>query len=99
MHKVIERTRIVPNIHLLRVEAPDVVRKVQPGNFVILKIDEVAERVPLTVADWDEQTGILTCVLMTVGEDVDWHHLRHWAMKLGVADLLKRATAEVGTSQ
>jgi ferredoxin--NADP+ reductase len=67
VHKVIERTRIVPNIHILRVEAPSVVRKVQPGNFVILKIDEVAERVPLTVADWDEKTGIVTCVLMTVG--------------------------------
>jgi ferredoxin--NADP+ reductase len=67
MHKVVERTRIVPNIHLLRVEAPEVVRKVKPGNFVIVKIDEVAERIPLTVADWDEQTGILTIVFMTVG--------------------------------
>jgi NAD(P)H-flavin reductase len=38
MHKVVERTRIVPNIHLLRVEAPAVVRKVVPGNFVIVKI-------------------------------------------------------------
>ena len=45
MHKVVERKRIVPNIHLLRVEAPDVVRKVVPGNFVILKIDEIGERI------------------------------------------------------
>jgi ferredoxin--NADP+ reductase len=67
MHKVVERARIVPNIHLLRVEAPDVVRKVKPGNFVIVKIDEVAERIPLTVADWDEKTGILSIVFMTVG--------------------------------
>ena len=44
MHKVVERTRIVPNIHLLRLEAPEVVRRVVPGNFVIVKIDEVAER-------------------------------------------------------
>ena len=67
MHKVVERTRIVPNIHLLRVEAPEVARKVQPGNFVILKIDGVAERIPLTVADWDEETGTITMVVMTVG--------------------------------
>ena len=43
MHKVVERTRIVPNIHLLRLEAPEVVRRVVAGNFVIVKIDEVAD--------------------------------------------------------
>ena len=67
MHKVVERTRIVPNIHLLRLEAPEVVRKVVPGNFVIIKIDEIAERIPLTVAEWDQETGILSIVFMTVG--------------------------------
>ena len=67
MHKVVERTRIVPNIHLLRLEAPDVVRRVTPGNFVIVKIDEVAERIPLSVADWDRETGIISIVFMTVG--------------------------------
>lgn len=67
MHKVVERTRIVPNIHLLRVEAPDVIRRILPGNFVIIKIDDVAERVPLSPAAWDDETGILSIVFMTVG--------------------------------
>jgi ferredoxin--NADP+ reductase len=67
VHKVVERTRLVPNIHLLRVEAPDVVGKLQPGNFVILKIDEIGERIPLTAAEWDKETGILSMVFMTVG--------------------------------
>jgi ferredoxin--NADP+ reductase len=67
MHKVIERKRLVPNIHLLRVSAPDVARKVEPGNFVIVKIDETAERIPLTVADWNKDDGTLSIVFMTVG--------------------------------
>lgn len=67
MHRVVERTRLVPNIHLLRVEAPDVVRKLLPGHFVIVKIDEIGERIPLTAAEWDENTGILSMVFMTVG--------------------------------
>ena len=46
----------------------------------------------------DRQWRDVLGVLMTVGEDLDQHHLRHWAMKLGVADLLKRAMAEVDTS-
>ena len=46
----------------------------------------------------DRQWRDVLGVLMTVGEDLDWHHLRHWAMKLGIADLLERATAEVDTS-
>ncbi len=51
--------------------------------------EEVSDR------QWRDVLG----VLMAVGQDLDWHYLRHWAMKLGVADLLKRATAEVGTSR
>ncbi len=46
----------------------------------------------------DRQWRDVLGVLMTVGEGLDWRHLRYWATKLGVADLLKRARAEVGTS-
>jgi ferredoxin--NADP+ reductase len=92
VHKVVERRRIVPNIHLLRVEAPDVVRKVQPGNFVIVKIDEVAERVPLTVADWDEKTGILTIVVMTVGAST------HRLARLEAGDEIEACVGPLGRS-
>ena len=93
MHKVIERTRIVPNIHLLRLEAPAVVRKVEPGNFVIVKIDEVAERIPLTVADWDEETGIITIVFMTVGAST------HRLAKLEAGDEIEAVVGPLGKSQ
>jgi ferredoxin--NADP+ reductase len=57
----------VPNIHLFKVEAPDVAQKVQPGEFVIIRIDEKGERIPMTVADWDREEGSVTIVFMEVG--------------------------------
>jgi ferredoxin--NADP+ reductase len=67
MNRVIERRMLVPNIHLLTIEAPFVARKIQPGHFVIVKVDEYGERIPLTVADWDREKGIVSCAFMQVG--------------------------------
>jgi len=67
MNKVVERKMIVPNIHLLTVEAPLVAQKIQPGQFVIIKVDEPGERIPLTVADWDRDRGTVSCIFMQVG--------------------------------
>jgi ferredoxin--NADP+ reductase len=65
--RIVERRMIVPNLHILTVEAPDVVEGVRPGNFVILRPDEQGERIPLTVADWDARAGTVTSVFMQVG--------------------------------
>jgi len=67
MAKILRQERLVPNIHLLEVEAPEVARKSQPGQFVILMPDERGERIPLTIADWDESRGSVTSVFMIVG--------------------------------
>lgn len=67
MNKIIEREMIVPNIHLLTVEAPMMASKIRPGHFVIIKVDETGERIPLTVADWDEKKGTVSCAFMQVG--------------------------------
>jgi NAD(P)H-flavin reductase len=67
MAKILRRERLVPNIHLLEVHAPEVARKCQPGQFVILMPDERGERIPLTIADWDEKRGSVTSVFMLVG--------------------------------
>jgi ferredoxin--NADP+ reductase len=64
---IVERRMIVPNLHLLTVEAPEVVAAAQPGNFVILRPDEQGERVPLTLADWDAEAGTATSVFVQVG--------------------------------
>ncbi len=67
MYKILHREDLVPGIHLFRVEAPAVAAKAQAGQFVIVRVDEKGERIPLTVADWDREEGSLTIVFMEVG--------------------------------
>jgi ferredoxin--NADP+ reductase len=67
MTKIIRRERLVPNIHLLEAEAPEVAKRCKPGQFVMLMPDEFGERIPLTIADWNEDKGTVTSVFMTVG--------------------------------
>jgi NAD(P)H-flavin reductase len=71
MAKVLRRERLVPNIHLVEVHAPEVARKCRPGQFVILMSDERGERIPLTIADWDAKKGSVTSVFMIVGTSTE----------------------------
>lgn len=64
---VLAREPLAPNLQLLTVRAPLVASKIQPGQFVIIRADEYAERIPLTVADWDREKGTVSCVFMQVG--------------------------------
>ena len=67
MYRIMLREDLVPGIHLFKVEAPAVARKAQAGQFVVLRVDEKGERIPLTVADWDREEGSITIVFMEVG--------------------------------
>ena len=67
MYKVIERLMIVPNVHLLTLEAPAVAREIQAGQFVIVRVDEEGERIPLSVADWDARRDLITVSVLNVG--------------------------------
>jgi len=67
LYKILLREDLVPGIHLFQVAAPAVAKKAQPGQFVVVRIDEKGERVPLTIADWDEGGGSVTIVFMEVG--------------------------------
>jgi len=58
---------IVPNLHLLKVHAPDIASGIQPGQFVIIHAGEGSERIPLSAADWDRNEGSLTIIFMEVG--------------------------------
>jgi len=71
MYDVVTREMIAPNLHLLTVAAPDVAAEIQPGNFVIVRADDEAERIPLSVADWDRAAGTVTVVFMVVGASTD----------------------------
>jgi ferredoxin--NADP+ reductase len=67
VYKILLRQDLVPNIHLFKVAAPAVARKAQPGQFVVIRIDEKGERIPITIADWDADEGSVTIVFMEVG--------------------------------
>ncbi|MBN1189369.1 MAG: sulfide/dihydroorotate dehydrogenase-like FAD/NAD-binding protein [Dehalococcoidales bacterium] len=67
MYKVLERQDLAPVIHLFKIHAPEVARKARAGQFVIVKIDEKGERIPLTFADWDEKAGNVTIIFMEAG--------------------------------
>ncbi len=58
---------IVPNMHVLVVEAPEIATKVRPGQFVIVRGAEEGERIPLSIADYDPDKGTITIVFMEVG--------------------------------
>jgi ferredoxin--NADP+ reductase len=61
------RQDLVPNIHLFKLDAPAIAKKAQPGQFVMVRIDEKGERIPLTIADWNREEGSVTIVFMEVG--------------------------------
>jgi len=67
LYKILLREDLVPNIHLFKVAAPAVASKAQAGQFVVVRIDERGERIPLTIADWDREEGSVTIVFMEVG--------------------------------
>lgn len=67
MLKIVSKRELVSQIYEMVVEAPDVAAKALPGHFVIVMADEVGERIPLTIADYDREAGTVTLVLMKVG--------------------------------
>ena len=62
MYRIIKAEQLNANIYLMVVEAPRVARHCEPGQFVIVKIDEAGERIPLTICDYDREAGTVTIV-------------------------------------
>ncbi|WP_411681280.1 sulfide/dihydroorotate dehydrogenase-like FAD/NAD-binding protein [Clostridium thailandense] len=67
MYKIVEKRELAPNIVLLDIEAPRVAKSAKPGQFVIVKIDDKGERVPLTICDYDVEKGTVTIVIQAIG--------------------------------
>ena len=67
MFKILEKRLLAENIYLLQIEAPRVAQSALPGQFVIVRVDEQGERVPLTIADFDKQKGSVTIVIQAIG--------------------------------
>jgi ferredoxin--NADP+ reductase len=68
MFKVIKKENLGPEMVLMEINAPHVTRHMQPGQFVILRVNEKGERIPLTVADFDSEKGRITIVFQKVGK-------------------------------
>ncbi|MCX6010514.1 MAG: sulfide/dihydroorotate dehydrogenase-like FAD/NAD-binding protein [Chloroflexi bacterium] len=67
MFKIVAKEKLCPVIDFVKIEAPAVAKKAKAGQFVVIRVDEVGERIPLTLADWDEKEGTLSLVAMRVG--------------------------------
>ena len=67
MYRIVAKRVLNEQVVSLTIEAPFVARKVQPGQFVMIRTDEYGERIPLTVADFDRVQGTLTIIFQTVG--------------------------------
>ncbi|ADQ14822.1 sulfide/dihydroorotate dehydrogenase-like FAD/NAD-binding protein [Halanaerobium hydrogeniformans] len=67
MYEVLAKEKLAPTIKKLTVKAPLIAEKTQPGNFIILRVDEKGERIPLTVADYDREKGSITIIFQEVG--------------------------------
>ena len=71
MYKINAKEKLADKIYLMVVEAPMVARSCQPGQFVIVKMDEKGERIPLTICDYNRNTGEVTIVFQIVGASTE----------------------------
>ena len=67
MYRIVKAEQLADKIYLMDVEAPRVAKACKPGEFVIVKMDEPGERIPLTICDYNRETGIVTIVFQIVG--------------------------------
>lgn len=67
MYRIVRKERLHDTVSLIEVEAPYVARKALPGQFIVLRIDEQGERIPLTIADYDREKGTATVIFQKVG--------------------------------
>lgn len=69
MYKIIRAEELTTNIYLMDVEAPRVAKRCEPGQFIIVRLDEEGERIPLTICDYDRSKGTITIVFQVVGAE------------------------------
>lgn len=67
MYKILKKESLNPTVTLMKIDAPLIAKKAEPGQFIILRVDEGGERIPLTVADYDREKGTVTIIFQIVG--------------------------------
>jgi len=68
MYEILEKQVLSDTVKLMKIKAPLVAKKAQAGQFIILRIDESGERIPLTIADYNKKEGTVTVIFMEVGK-------------------------------
>ena len=67
MYRIVKKQVLNPTVTRMDIEAPLIAKKAEPGQFIILRVDEKGERIPLTVADFDREAGTVTIIFQIVG--------------------------------
>ena len=67
MYRIVKKRILNPTVTMMDIEAPIVARKAEPGQFIILRVDENGERIPLTIAAYDREKGTVTIIFQIVG--------------------------------
>ena len=67
MYKIVKKTALNPTVTMMEIEAPFVAKKAEPGQFIILRVDNDGERIPLTIAGYDREKGIVKIIFQIVG--------------------------------
>ena len=91
MNKIVEAKFIGPDVKLFRVEAPKIAQKRKPGQFIILRVHENGERIPLTIADSDVDEGTITIIVQGIGKTT--RHLN----SLEAGDYIRDLVGPLGT--
>ena len=63
MYKILKKKALNPTVTLMEIEAPLIAKKAEPGQFIILRVDENGERIPITIHDYDREKGTVTRLL------------------------------------
>ena len=77
MYRIVKKEALKPTVTLYEIEAPMVAKKAEPGQFIILRVDENGERIPITIHDFDRDKGTVTIIVQTIGATTE--KLRHKA--------------------
>jgi len=90
VYRILDKAVLTPVTMLYVIEAPEIARKAEAGQFVILRVDEKGERIPLTIADYDREDGTVTIVVQELGKT------SKQLSTLGVGDELASFTGPLG---
>ena len=71
MYRIVKKKVLNPTVTMMEIEAPAVARKAEPGQFIILRVDENGERIPLTIAAFDREKGTVSIIFQIVGSTTE----------------------------